>query len=190
MNEFEQLGKKKTTLRFQRREPKEVMLRGLRYYCGEDALWLPEYNQVADWLSDNGGRGLLLFGANGRGKTVIAARILPVVFEYHLHVKHYVAKSIQLADVFRDKYERGLLTYRPVVVIDDFGAESVASEYGQRRDLFSEAVDNAESNSQLFIATTNLLPQEIKQRYGARTLDRLHGITTSVCFAGESLRRR
>ena len=30
--------------------------------------WLPEYDEIADWMSDTQGKGLLLMGSCGRGK--------------------------------------------------------------------------------------------------------------------------
>ncbi len=53
---------------------------GLRYFLGEGKYkWLPAYDRIADWLSDNKGRGLLCIGTSGLGKTLICQRILPVI---------------------------------------------------------------------------------------------------------------
>ncbi len=41
--------------------------------------WLPEYDAVAGWLSDNGGKGLLLQGNIGRGKSLLLKYILPLI---------------------------------------------------------------------------------------------------------------
>ena len=38
---------------------------------GERLLWLPEYDEVATWLSGNNGKGLFLYGACGRGKSLL-----------------------------------------------------------------------------------------------------------------------
>ena len=35
---------------------KALLVSGLRYYCGESAVWQPEYDGVAEWLTDNKGR--------------------------------------------------------------------------------------------------------------------------------------
>jgi len=39
---------------------------------GEQLQWLPEYDEVAAWLSDNRGKGLFLFGSCGRGKSLLS----------------------------------------------------------------------------------------------------------------------
>ena len=49
----------------------DLLMRGLAYSIGPTAQWLPEYDQVAEWLADNHGKGLMCIGDCGRGKTVI-----------------------------------------------------------------------------------------------------------------------
>ena len=61
---------------------KLLLCNGLKYYCGEGAVWQPEYEEVAEWLTDNKGRGLWLCGECGRGKTLRGAMILPVLFNF------------------------------------------------------------------------------------------------------------
>ena len=46
---------------------------------GERLVWLPEYDKVAAWLSDNNGKGLLLFGNCGRGKSLITRYAIPML---------------------------------------------------------------------------------------------------------------
>ena len=58
---------------------KERMQKGLQHFLGDKAQWLPDYDEIADWLSDNKGRGLLLVGISGLGKSVICQKILPVL---------------------------------------------------------------------------------------------------------------
>ena len=74
------------------------------------------------------------------------------------------------------------------IIIDDIGAESMAGNYGEKIDLVSEIIDKCEKYKRLVILTTNLSPNEITERYGHRTYDRLKGITRSIKFNGDSLR--
>ena len=78
---------------------------------------------------------------------------------------------------------------RHILYIDDVGTESMAVKYGERRLAFCEVVDEAEKRGKLLMLTTNLSLEEISQKYGERTMDRLVAITRRVKFEGTSLRR-
>lgn len=144
---------------------------------------LPEYDNVIDWMRSNNGRGLLIIGNNGRGKTMIAKNILPVFFDYALGkiVRCYHATEINDNADF-------ILTRR-IVVIDDVGTEEQFVKYGERRWIFPEIVDRAEQKENILIITTNLDPDEIQSKYGLRTRDRLRAICNPVLFKGESMRK-
>lgn len=76
-----------------------------------------------------------------------------------------------------------------IVYIDDIGTEGVSVRYGERRMAFPELVDDAEKKGKLLIVTSNLTTDELKEKYGERTLDRLKAISKLVLFKGKSLRR-
>lgn len=50
-------------------------------------------------------------------------------------------------------------------------------------------MDEAEKRGKMLMLTTNLSLDEISQKYGERTMDRLVAITRRVKFEGTSLRR-
>lgn len=56
---------------------KEILDAGLQHFLGSSYKWLPEYDNVADWLTDNNGQGLFCMGNCGRGKTTIACKYFP-----------------------------------------------------------------------------------------------------------------
>lgn len=176
-------------IRFAVPDAHNVLMRGLRYFLGDKAVWLPEYDKVAEWLAGNDGKGLLLYGNCGRGKTLITQKILPEVFRW------YVRKILPVFTA-RDLNERfaEVMQYR-MVAIDDLGTEGDAMIYGNRRVFFSELVDDAERHGKTLIISTNLRRKKsvgepsIEERYGIRTLDRLRLLTRSVAFVGESMRR-
>jgi len=143
---------------------------------------LPEYDQIINWMKSNNGRGLLIIGSNGRGKTMIAKNILPLFFDYAMGkiVRCYHATEINDNADF-------ILTRR-IVVLDDVGTEEQFVRYGERRWIFPEIVDRAEQKENILIITTNLAPDEIENKYGIRTRDRLRAICTPVLFKGDSLR--
>ena len=76
-----------------------------------------------------------------------------------------------------------------IIYIDDVGTENLSVKFGEKRLAFCEIVDEAEKRGKLLIITTNLSLDEISQKYGERTMDRLVSITTRVKFIGKSLRK-
>lgn len=158
------------------------LMQGLRYFCGEKAVWRREYNDIAEWLTDNKGKGLLCKGAPGLGKTLICAKILPILIRQHCN------KIVSVYDANHLAEEIQQALYSHLLVIDDVGIESEAVVYGSRHDYFSEIVDAAEKKGKLLIITTNLTIPALEQRYGLRTLDRLHALTRAITFEGNSLR--
>lgn len=168
---------------------KERMLKGLQHFLGDDAKWLPEYDEIADWLSDNRGRGLLLIGTSGLGKSLICQKILPVLLGEVVDVVN-AREMGQVLDV---------LLQRRCVIIDNLGSEPVSEmvNYRKRRPFF-ELCDAAEQRGLLLIINTTLsttrvrnplYPQSIQERYGNEVLDRLRATTRVVELRGKSMRK-
>lgn len=162
---------------------REILWRGLQAFAGDDAKWLPEYDHIAAWLADNKGRGLLCYGNCGRGKSLICCKIIPPLL-YHYH-----AKIVKCYDAQQMNADPDTVKAKHIICLDDVGTEGVSVKYGDRRMAFSEIVDEAEKRGKLLILTTNLGLNEILQKYGERTMDRLVAVTRSVQFKGDSLRR-
>ena len=72
--------------RFHIPEAKLWMERGLIYFLGERAQWLPCYDEVAAWLEDNQGRGLFCYGEPSLGKTVLTTKVIPMIFRESLGI--------------------------------------------------------------------------------------------------------
>lgn len=164
---------------------KLLLCNGLKYYCGEGAVWQPEYEEVAEWLTDNKGRGLWFCGECGRGKTLIGAKILPVLFNFY----HFPRKIISLYDAkdLNSKFDD--IVKKHIIYIDDVGKESVDVNYGNRNLRFPDIVDEAEKKGKLLMFTTNLSQEKMVEKYGERTVDRLRAITKKIVFRGKSLRK-
>jgi len=183
-------GERKEMVKISLPNANEVLKRGLRFFLGGNYEWLPEYDEIAKWLTDNKGRGLLFYGSNGRGKTVVCQKVIPAIFTYYLKVDYNQYDAIDLGDTFRNEIGNiELMWNEKPLLIDDIGTESVINDYGEKHDLVSELIDRAEKTKRLLILTTNLTPSEIGERYGLRTLDRLRSIVKSVKSIGDSLRR-
>lgn len=164
-------------------DARSILARGIRHFVGNDAVWLDEYEQVADWLSDNKGRGLLCAGNCGRGKTVICQRAIPVIFQHWHRLIVNIITSTELNDRFDEFRQYKILS------IDDIGKESVANRYGEKRNYIQEIIDEAERKQKLLILSTNDSMDELRSKYDDRTIDRLRALTRPVIFKGESLRK-
>ena len=163
-------------------DSKSMLWRGLNYFTGK-AEWLPEYEEVANWLSGNDGRGLLCYGNCGRGKSLICWKIIPLL------LNHYYRKIVACYDAQQMNADIDAVKAKHIIYIDDVGTENLSVKFGEKRLAFCEIVDEAEKRGKLLILTTNLSLNEISQKYGERTMDRLTAITTRVLFKGESLRK-
>lgn len=163
---------------------KDVLKRGLKFFVGEDAQWVQEYDDIADWLTDNKHKGLLCYGKCGRGKSLICEKIMPNIFRY------YLRKNLIKFDGYEINDKRQLLRECDcAILIDDFGVEDVGKIYGETHNVFEEVISLAEKRQQLLLLTTNLTLDEICEKYGERTLDRLRYLTRPVLFTGESFRK-
>ena len=107
---------------------------------------------------------------------------------HYLTESPHIYPAYRLSDTYRNQTTMwDLIDNRPIV-IDDLGTEHYYFEYGEKRDLFAELVDQAEKDKRLMIITTNLTTDQIKERYGIRTYDRLRALTKVVSLTGESMR--
>lgn len=164
------------------KQPKQVLWNGLQHFIGPTAKPLPEYAQVAKWLGDNRSRGLMLMGDMGRGKSIIAMHILPLI------LNHFYQRTLTCVSAYDMNSQIDALKQKQLLVLDDVGVERPHFDYGNRRDAFCEIVDAAEQHGALLIVTTNLNSKELLARYGERTYDRLRGMMTLVTFMGKSMR--
>lgn len=163
----------------------DMVVSGLRHYCGEYAEWLPEYDEIVDWLRDNKGKGLLVIGDTGRGKSLLCREIIPrIINSREPKDSCGVITAYRLAATGEDVFHRGFL------MIDDIGVENDHSSFGTRRNMVREIVDEAEIASTTLILTSNLSLEELKEKYGERTMDRLQSLCRLVVVYGESLRNK
>ena len=125
-------------------------------------------------------RGLNYFT---RGKSLICWKIIPLL------LNHYCRKIVSCYDAQQMNADIDTVKQKHILYIDDVGTESMSVKYGERRLAFCEIVDEAEKRGKLLMLTTNLSLEEISQKYGERTMDRLVAITRRVKFEGNSLRR-
>lgn len=164
----------------------EMLREVMEYFVareGRELEWLPEYDRVADWLSDNKGRGLFLYGDSGRGKSLLGRYVLPTIL---LMKCRKVVSVFDVQDMNRDIDH--VLT-KHIISIDDIGTEEQSVKFGERRMAFAEVMDAAEKQNKLVVVSTNLSVDEIRKRYGDRVLERIVSTTCDVLFEGKSLRK-
>jgi len=172
-------------------DARERLENGLRYYLHDKAKWLECYDKIAEWLSDNKGKGLLCVGPSGLGKSLICRKILPVILGNNVKTVTAREMNTRIDELLLER----------CVIIDDLGKEQVEDvNYGRRRRPFLEMCDAAEQNGTLLIIATNLsttpvseryrtvYPCSIEERYGSDVIDRLRATTKVVVFRGESMR--
>jgi len=164
---------------------KEVLVDGFTYFlsaAGYRMQWLPEYESVAGWLTNNGGKGLFLYGNCGRGKTMLCRYVLPAI------LLGYCRRVVSVFDTTEMNTRLDHVLSRNIISIDDIGTEEMSNIYGNKRLAFAEVMDAAEKYNKLMIISSNLTVNEIRKRYGDRVLDRVKSTTHRVLFEGESLR--
>ena len=163
---------------------------GLHYFLKGEEQWLPGYDRIAEWLTDNKGRGLLVVGTPGLGKSLICQKILPVI----LGGKERRILSVDASDI-KARFDE--LKTAHVVIIDDLGKEP-RKHFGNTDNSFFELCNNAERTGKILVITTNLsttpvsdprYSDSIEHRYGPEVLDRLKAITKMVRLEGDSMRR-
>ena len=165
---------------------KEILKNAMDYFIGcekKKAVWVPEYNEVAEWLENNQGRGLLLYGNCGRGKSILCRYAIPAI------MLKYARKVVSVFDVTDMNNNIDEVLRKHILSLDDIGTETVKNNYGEKRIAFAEIMDSAEKFGKLVIISTNLSGKEISERYGERVYDRLISTTKRVMFKGESLRK-
>ena len=165
-------------------EAKETLLVGLEEVMRHKVDWLASYDQIADWLTDNQEKGLLIIGPPGVGKSEICMKVIPMIFKLSFQKIISRYQSIELCN--ENNYRNSLR--QRFIAIDDFGIEGTFYDYGNPHIVFSEIVDGIEKRGTLLVANTNLTLEEIKAKYGLRTFDRLRANMCIVVIREKSLR--
>jgi len=162
-------------------ELKEMFIKAFKYYDRTIDKYehLLAYDEIIDWLVDTRGRGLMLMGECGLGKSTILNFVIPAIFRTKTNKVLRSIPAKELAAVDKN--------VAPFIIIDDLGTESIKNDYGTKIDAVADAISYAEDSSKTLLITTNLSPQGLKTRYDERTLDRLRKCKV-VIIKGKSFR--
>jgi len=185
-------------LQFSVPNARERMEEELRRVVGTDFRWLRCqgqngsdicYDKIADWLTDNKGKGLLFVGPTGAGKSKMCCDILPAIIGGDDRQKIPVVTAREM----RSRIDE--LKKARVVVIDGLGREE-RKNYGNDDNTFLDLCDASVQGGPLLIVNTQLsttpvhskdFPLSIEERYGREVLDRLAAVTTMALYTGDSL---
>lgn len=151
----------------------------------------------ADFLTNSGSKfGVIFSGVCGNGKTTMLyafQTLLNYFQDRGLTDENACISVIDAKDVAyyaKDVQRFRQLKERPMIAIEDMGREPVeVLEYGN---VLNPVIDLLEYryNAQLFtIITTNLVPKEIRERYGNRIADRFNEMFDKVIFANQTYRK-
>lgn len=166
---------------------KIILENAMTYFLKEtenrELIKIPQHEEIANWLSDNKGRGLFLHGDCGLGKSFISRIVIPAIV---LKYQHKVFKVYDIGKM-NGKLEDAL-DY-PFIVLDDIGTEEVLNDYGNKKYAFAELIDKAEKNGNILIITTNLTPDKLTEKYGERVLERIISTTKRIEFKGKTFRK-
>jgi DNA replication protein DnaC len=163
-------------------ELKEMFIKAFKHYDRTIDKYehLPAYDEIIDWLVDTRGKGLMLMGECGLGKSTILNYVIPAIFRTKTNKVLRSIPAKELAAVVRN--------VAPFIIIDDLGTESIKNDYGTKIDAVADAISYAEDSSKTLLITTNLSPNSLKERYDERTLDRLRKCKV-VIIKGKSFRK-
>lgn len=151
---------------------------------GEKLIWLPEYDKVSDWLSDNNGKGLFLYGNCGRGKSLLSRYAIPAM------IRAFSQRIITVVDCGSQQPNIDEILRRKFIALDDVGVEVERVDFGNRRNIVVEAINKAQDNPDtMLIISSNLSGEAIRERYGDRIYDRIKYLCYRVAFNGQSLRK-
>ena len=162
-------------------ELKEMFIKAFKHYDRTIDVYkhLDSYDEIIDWLSDTKGRGLMLMGDCGLGKSTILNFVIPAIFRTKTNKLLTSTPAKELGEI-----ERSSASF---IIIDDLGTESIKNDYGTKIDAVSDAISYAEDSSKTLLITTNLDAEDLKKRYDERTLDRLRKCKV-VVIKGKSFR--
>ena len=162
-------------------ELKEMFIKAFKYYDRTIDVYehLDSYDEIIDWLSDTNGRGLMLMGDCGLGKSTILNFVIPAIFRTKTNKLLTSTPAKELGEIDRSDAS--------FIIIDDLGTESIKNDYGTKIDAVADAISYAEDSSKTLLITTNLASKALKERYDERTLDRLRKCKV-VVIKGKSFR--
>lgn len=145
--------------------------------CVPDFKWEYPYQQLGDWMGEPDGRGAIIFGSPGAGKTFLVTVYAALAY-MHCGALFTIVTAQELNDV-ADKVKRDRF-----LIVDDIGMEEERRVYGNHSYVLPDLIDMAERRNNILVLTTNLTAGQLVAKYGTRATDRMRGLCRGIDFNG------
>ena len=172
----------------------EVESRNKIYRPDEETI--KHIEQAAKWLTDDSNKfGLLLCGNVGNGKTTLVKAIKTVIsllYDDNANYEKYRLNIISAKDIARDIREETIIEKiksHYLLAIDDVGQEPYeVVTFGNIVNPIDEVVSYRYDKMLTTIITTNLSPEQLKEKYKLRLYDRLREMMYVIAYNNNSYR--
>ena len=140
------------------------------------------------------GRGLILYGSNGVGKTLLATLILKglMVNGFDGYFFPFTRMLDAFAEGWSDAEDRDWFYKKAascqVLIIDDIGIESENRSKSSVIDGLDIVIQNRINSGLPTLMTTNLRPEQLEQKYKKHIISRLTGSSDFICMTGKDFR--
>ncbi|MDR2906553.1 MAG: hypothetical protein LBU91_01000 [Bacteroidales bacterium] len=164
-----------------------ILSESVKLVIGKLCLW--HWN--SDLFSGSNRIGILLRGSVGTGKTKIMQAYIDTIWQKQM-LKLNMIHALDLQNMYAKSNEEmiSFLKKCSLIIIDDVGCESTEVKYfGTSIEPFIDFFDWRYRNGKYTIITTNLTPEELKSKYGIRTIDRFRESLNDMILDGESFRK-
>lgn len=157
--------------------------------------WLPFYDEIVDWLSDDKGDGLILYSKdgernNGIGKSLFATKIYPILLENYLSPakKFFIVSCTDLDKEKIDEIRK--IEGRIIIIIDEMGRESkIINDFGTKIRPMETIMEIVERNGWKPIIVTNLSKLNAIEHYDSFHLfERIKSKCRPIECSGKSKR--
>jgi hypothetical protein len=129
-------------------------------------------------------KGIFLYGNTGRGKTLL----MTVFYLFTAAIRYRMYRVVACLAIAHDVQANGVHVMDKYVdgsyCFDDLGHEKPQIRYGTEVDVMEQIIARSERHKQIIHATSNLLPEELLDRYKERIYSRAHAIFNFVELKG------
>lgn len=154
-------------------------------------VFLPEYKKLREYLKDTQGKGLLLLGGPGVGKSIILKKIIPTVYALR-NLEVFPVSCYDLHKIINPKESNETVfdrvSQRRHILLDEIGVEINVNIYGEKFNPVEWLINASEDNNKALFATTNLNDDMLYAMYGKRAFDRLIKKVAKIEFVNRSLK--
>lgn len=148
-----------------------------------------EIAKLAKWIVQGEKTSLLIMGATGSGKTILA-KALGRTLAVRNNCPNFIAMH-QLAEITRRNKELPEFVFeKRIAIFDDLGTEPAeVNMYGNNYPLFNEILYTRYSHFYPTIITTNFGWEALAQKYEGRVISRMREMFDVLVLRGEDLRK-